>query len=187
MKPQQKITYNEVKCRYESLREVSRKAALNQLPQILPNKRGQAVSKNDISFDGFTFKVDRALRAWQRTAVRRVDWDWETVQKKYRPAPKRFELAIWHRDLVLCGAAMGKPTYGGGKLRLDFIEANPEGSPLDGLVTDIIIAAATVYADVIGATQLRITNPINAQVKNHYLDKAGFKYDQRSNFCYKEL
>jgi len=69
-----------------------------------------------------------------------VAWDWENIQKKYKAHPKRFELSIWYRNQHLCGASIGKPTYGGGKLRLDFIEASPINSPLSGLIIDMVIA-----------------------------------------------
>ncbi len=107
--------------------------------------------------------------------------------KKYRTHPKRFELAIWHRKLFLAGAAIGRPTWGNGKLRLDFIESSPMGTPIDGLITEISIATSEVYADVIGATQIRIMNPINETVKKYYLSKAGFLYNQKDDFCYRDL
>ncbi len=122
-----------------------------------------------------------------KSGVRRVAWDWKTVQQKYRAHPKRFELSIWHMDLFLCAAAIGKPTFGGGRLRLDYLESAPMISPLSGLITDITIAAGVAYAGLIGATQLRITNPVNDDVKKHYLSKPGFAYSQQGNFCYRDL
>lgn len=166
---------------------MARKIAYDELDSILVSKRGQTVAKEQISLGEFDIKCEKALRSWQRSLARKIDWDWNLVQKKYRSEPRRFELAIWHRDFILCGASIGKPTYGGGKLRLDFIESNPDGSPLDGRTADISILAGTAYARAIGATQLRITNPINERVRDHYLSKPGFRYDQRNNFCYLEL
>ncbi|VAW89804.1 hypothetical protein MNBD_GAMMA18-2343 [hydrothermal vent metagenome] len=63
----------------------------------------------------------------------------------------------------------------------------PQGTPLDGLITDIVITAGVAYARLIGATQLRIMKPINEQVKSYYLSKPGFSYDTRGNFCYRDL
>ena len=117
----------------------------------------------------------------------RVAWDWEAVQKKYRTHPKRFELTVWYRGLTLAGASIGRPTWGGGKLRLDYIEASPMGTPLDGLVTDLTIAVSRIYADSIGAAQIRIMNPVNTDVRNHYLSKPGFSYNQRGDYCFLDL
>jgi len=123
----------------------------------------------------------------EKIGLRRVAWDWDVVQKKYRTHPKRFELSIWHRSQHLCGASIGIPTCGGGKLRLDFIESSPIISPLSGLITDIVIATGIIYAKTIGASQLRIMRPINETVKNLYLSKAGFSYNQKGDFCYRDL
>lgn len=138
-------------------------------------------------YDGITFNCQKELRKWEQTGSRRVAWDWDKVLKSYRAHPKRFELSIWHKDLFLCGATIGKPTWNGGKLRLDFIEASPIRSPLSGLIIDLIIIAGAAYAEIIGATQLRIMHPINENVKNLYLGKPGFTYDKRGNFCYRNL
>lgn len=180
------VSYAGAKNHYEVLRKKAREAAHEALPGILNGKK-KTILKNEVVFDGFTHQCNRSLRRWEESSSRRVLWDWDAVIKKYLPDPKRFELSIWYRDVVLCGASIGKPTSSGGKLRVDFIEANPDGSPLDGLITDLIIAAGITYADAIGATQIRITNPVNEAVKNHYLSKPGFKYDEKDKFCYRDL
>ncbi len=187
MMAQLKPSYTEVKNHYEVLRQVARETAQEGLAHVTPNKQGIAILKNDISLNGFTPQCQKELRKWEKTGLRRVAWDWGTVQKKYRAHPKRFELSIWHRNLFLCGATIGKTTCSGGKLRLDFIEASPIRSPLSGLVTDITIAAGIAYARAIGATQLRIMHPVNDNVRNLYLSKPSFAYDDRGNFCYRDL
>lgn len=110
-------------------------------------------------------KVTRDM-AQEQSGLGRVAWNWDEVLKKYRTHPKRFELSIWYRDLTLCGATIGRPTWSGGKLRIDFIEAAPMESPFSGLIVDIMIAAGANYAKAIGATQLRIMGPVNEDVKN---------------------
>lgn len=182
-----KIPYEQVKCLYASLRQASLDAAQEGLPPVLRNKRGVAIVKDAISLDQFTFKSQRELKRWENSGVRRVAWDWDAVQKKYRTHPKRFELTVWHQGHILCGASIGRPTWSGGKLRLDYIESSPMGTPLDGLVTDIIIAASKIYADSIGAVQIRIMNPVNADVRNYYSSKPGFSYNERGDYCYLDL
>ncbi len=167
--PQEKPTYKQVQNRYDTLRQVARKIAFEELAPVIPNKRGMAILKSTISLDGFTFDCQKALRKWEKTGLRRVAWDWDEILKKYRTHPKRFELSVWHRDMYLCGASIGRPTWSGGKLRLDYLESAPQGTSLDGLITDITIAASVAYAKTIGAVQLRIMNPVNEDVKNYYL------------------
>lgn len=187
MAAEQKPTYTQVKCLYASLRQTSLEAAQESLPPVLRNKRGMAIVKDSISLDQFTFKSQHELKRWENSGLRRVAWDWDAVQKKYRTHPKRFELTVWYQGRTLCGASIGRPTWSGGKLRLDYIEASPMGTPLDGLVTDIAIAAGILYARSIGAAQIRIMNPVNHDVKNHYLSKTGFKYNERGDFCFRDL
>ncbi len=182
-----KLSYTHVKDRYETLRKAARNGAFDVLPSVIYNKKNKAILKKSITLDGFTFDCQRELKKWEKIGSRRVVWNWDAVQKQYRAHPKRFEVAIWHNVYTLCGAGIGKPTVGGGKLRLDYIEASPDGSPLEGKTTDIIISAAAVYADAIGAIQLRIMNPVNDRVKDYYLSKPDFSYDERGKFCYMDL
>ena len=121
------------------------------------------------------------------SGLRRVAWDWDKVLKTYRPKPKRFELSIWHEKHWLCSASIGKPTVKGSKLRLDLIESNPNGSSIDGLVIDINLICYKAYAKVIGATELRIMNPVNEIVRDYYLSKKGFSYSQKENFCFRNV
>lgn len=102
--------------------------------------------------------------------------------------PKRFELAIWYKGLFLSGLSLGRPTWNKQNLRLEFIEASPMTTPLSGLVTDMVLLAAEVYADAIGATELRIMNPITEKVKAHYLGaKHGFRFNPKGDYCFKSL
>lgn len=184
---QQKPSYTQVKNHYDTLRETARGIAYEQLPSTLLNKQGALILKNTITLDGLTFNCQKELRKWEKTSLRRVTWDWSMVLKKYCSHPKRFELSIWHKNLFLCGATIGKPTWSGSKLRLDFIEASPIRSPLSGLIVDLTIIAGAAYAETIGATQLRIMHPVNDNVKNLYLSKQGFAYNRCEDFCYRNL
>ncbi len=180
-------TYTQAKHRYEQLRQTSFEAAHDALPSVMPNKRGMAILKQSVSFDHLTFQAQHQLRNWEKSGLRRVAWDWDEVRKKYIAHPKRFELSIWYRDLTLAGVSIGKPTRGGGKLRLDYLESAPMGTDLDGLVTDMTVAAGILYARSIGAAQIRIMKPVNSGVRDYYLSKPGFSYNERGNFCFRDL
>lgn len=81
MAAQEKQTYTQVKDRYETLRQVAREVVHDGLGPVMPNKRGAAILKNDISLDGLTFQCQNELRKWENTGLRRVVWDWDVVQK----------------------------------------------------------------------------------------------------------
>ena len=180
-------TYRETWNHYDKLREQALMLAYEQLPSVLRNKYGETHLKSSISLNGLDFQTFQRLKNWKYMAERVADWDWDEVRKKYKTHPKRFELSIWHKELFLTGASIGAPTWGGNKLRVDFIEAYPKKSPLDGLITDIVITAGQAYAKLIGAAQLRIMHPVNDKVKSYYLSKGGFSYNKTGNYCYLDL
>ena len=147
----------------------------------------KAVLKSEITLSSLDFMTFEKLSQWHYHNERLARWDWHSVRKTYKTHPKRFELSIWHHKHFLTGASIGRPTWSGNKLRLDFIEANPSKSPLSGVITDIVIVAASVYADAIGASQIRIMQPVNEKVRNYYLSKPGFQYNAKENFCYRNM
>jgi len=181
------LGYSAVKNKYEALRQFSRETAHEKLPAVLTNKKSQAILKSTLTFSGIDINCITELRKWEMSGSRRVAWDWDKMLKKYKPEPKRFEIAIWHNKHWLCSASIGKTTSQGGKLRLDLIESNPNGTILVGLVIDINIKSYEVYARAIGATELRIMNPVNDAVKDYYLSKKGFSYNKKENFCFMEI
>lgn len=185
-----KATHKHAEDGYELLRQKSRQITESTLPSVMLNSNGQAIDLKDaVRLNGIDFISKAKAREWDNSPLRRVDWNWHKGVDHYAwRNPKRFELAIWYRDLFLCGLSLGRPTWSGSKLRLDFIEASPKKTPLTGLITDITISAVETYADAIGAVQLRIMNPVNDQVKKHYLHSSrGFSYNSKGDFCFKDL
>ena len=181
-----KNSYRQTCAYYDHTRLESLKQAHEDLPETLFSKVS-AINKKEIILSPFDFSTTSKLKEWKQSGKRIANWDWEAVRKKYRTHPKRFEVAIWYRNNFLSGASIGRPTRNGSKLRLDFIEATPLHSPLSGLITDIVISSASRYANAIGATQLRIMQPVNERVKNLYLSKPGFSFNREGNFCVKDI
>lgn len=181
-----KPTYKEVKATAEDRKHLAFELAHESLPEVLKSRKG-AVSKSSISYAPLDLKAINELRKWELSKLRKAVWDWERVNRSYKNHPKKFDVTVWHKDHTLCSASIGRPTWGGGKLRLDVIEANPAGSLLDGIVLDINLTAYGFYARLMNCTELRIMHPVNEQVKNYYLGKTGFKFDAKGNFCYKAL
>lgn len=130
---------------------------------------------------------DNALSAsqiWKQSKQRLVDWDWFNNYGSFKfRYPKRFELALWHRN-NLASLSLGRPTYHGTGLRLDFIEGNPDIREIK--VFPIMMAAITTYAEALGANEVRVMNPINEEVKNYY-QKFGLIYIAKGDYLYSRL
>jgi len=173
--------------KYQATRSRCLDAAYSALPEFLLNKHGKSIHKSEIRLTTISFQTYEKLKHWEISKKRVAQWDWDKVRDVYRSNPKRFEVAIWHKQNFLCGASVGKPTNTKKKIMLDFIEANPSGSPISGLITDIVIICGQIYGKSIGASELRIMYPISEGVKNHYLSKPGFSYNDKENYCFKRI
>ena len=181
-----KRSYRDTCSYYDRARIRALEESHNSLPATLVGKNS-TVLKSQIKLSNLDFETLKKLKEWKNSSRRIAQWDWDIVRKKYRTHPKRFELAIWYQDNFLSGASIGRPTRNGSRLRLDLIEANPTHSPLSGLITDIVIRCAEAHANAISATQIRIMQPVNERVRNHYLSKPGFSFNQKDNYCFKDI
>tara|TARA_R110002126_G_scaffold44219_8_gene126336 strand:+ start:1821 stop:2351 length:531 start_codon:yes stop_codon:yes gene_type:complete len=163
---------------YAQLREQSR----NMITEELPLRY-----RESITFDDITGRAIAQLSRWEVHPDRRVMWSWQQWASRYAAIyPKRFELTIWFHSM-LCSVSLGRPTWGAGKLRLDMIESSPEKTPLSGNTVSLTVTAAQAYARTIGASQIRIMNPINSKVRSHY-ESLGFTYvGGKSDYCIKDL
>lgn len=106
-----------------------------------------------------------ALAAWTHTwAPARPrpepvgDWDWPALAARYRRVDA-LTLAIWSGE-ALCGLLAGQPSKAHHRLRLEYLEGSPDAAhPLRGHVLDVAMLAAVRYAQVLGATALRLVDP----------------------------
>lgn len=185
--PQKNQSFKATKEKYESLRSQVRESSYNSLPINLINKHKNLINKSSINLKGLDLSTQIELSKWELDSARKVGWSWVKVRDTYKYHPKRFELSIWNNKTQLCGASIGKPTRAGDKLRLDYVESAPQGTELDGLITDINLLVLNLYAKAINANQVRIMNPVNEDIRDYYLSKPGFNYNSEGNFCYKNL
>jgi hypothetical protein len=163
---------------YAQLREQSRILITEELPVRY---------RDSVTFDDINGRAMAQLSRWEAHPDRRVMWSWPAWASRYAAIyPKRFELTIWFHS-KLCSVSLGRPTWGAGKLRLDMIESSPERTPLSGNTVNLTITAARAYARMIGASQIRIMNPINSKVRSHY-ESLGFTYvGGKSDYCTMDL
>ena len=159
-------THLDAERRYELLRQESR----IQAQSVLPIK-----FKNSIKLKGIDQKALVQAKLWEISSNRQVDWEWKFGYEAYRRRfPKRFELAVWNNS-ILCGLSIGRPSYYGSRLRLDFAERAPDNCPIIGYVMPLILLGAEAYALSIGADEIRIMHPLNERLVNYY-NRQGYKY-----------
>jgi hypothetical protein len=93
--------------------------------------------------------------------------------------PKRFEVSVW-RGGQLYGLSYGRPSYKKTRLRIELIESSPvRDCTAVKEVFPIINIAAQYYAIALGAEEIRIINPVNDKVVEHY-SKFGYTFVETS-------
>jgi hypothetical protein len=159
-------THIDAECRYDKIRRDSLKAISIQIDSI----------------SNLEFKLidDLALSEAKKWEDRLVSWDWGNYGQFKMSYPKRFELALWHNN-NLTSLSLGRPTYNATGLRLDFMERNPDYSDIK--VFQITLAAMNVYADALGAKELRVMNPVNNEVKKYY-ETFGLQYVAKGDYLF---
>ena len=145
---------------------------------------GQVPSGSHLDFRLIDDRALSASQAWSESRQRLVAWDWFASYGSFKfRYPKRFELALWYQN-SLASLSLGRPTYCGTGMRLDFIEANPDHREIK--VFPIVMAAITTYAEALGASEVRVMNPINEEVKTYY-QKFGLIYVANGDYLYSRL
>ena len=159
---------------------IIRKAVIDQVNQDF-------TSRNENS--NHVRLIDQAAlsqsKDWAFSSKRRVDWDWGHGYEAFRYRyPKRFEMALWHTG-KLASMTLGRPTYTGHRMRMDFIEAAPDKSA-NLKVFEISLFAIGIYAEALGAHELRVMHPINPQVRYYYA-QYGLIYVPSGDYLYTTL
>lgn len=169
--------------KYTNLRQIAYELTMEELPYQ---------DSESIRLAEICTNATAAFNASPEYHQRMVNWDWKFGVKSYRNRyPNRFELAIWF-EKTLCGLSIGRPTYHGSGVRLDFIERNPvRNNPLVGRITPIAVTAYEVYARLIDAKQLRIMFPekelINYYSSLDFVYVPGTGTSQNPSYLYKNL
>ncbi len=169
--------------RYASYRAEVQKYVKNALPYPDASK----ICLSDIDNKALT-----QVRLWNGLLERKVDFDWgpnhSIFKKRY---PKRFELAIWYQNR-LESLALGRPSFNGTRVRLELVERVATNSMLKGRAFAITELALIAYANLLGAEEVRVMQPINESVRDYYISK-GYRYVPSTgavgfpDYCVKKL
>lgn len=152
--------------RYNETRKQARELAKNALPTHLKQK---------LKLAPVDYKAITAFRSLQLIQARVEDWDWTFASKYCLRYPKAFDLSVWHGN-SLCSLSLGRPTYNGTEMRLDFIEKFTSNLLFSGEIFGVSLVAYEAYGKLIGANKLRIMNPTNEKLIKYYSSHGGFSY-----------
>lgn len=151
--------------KYSDIRRSTLELAQTQLQSEVPL----------VSISGIHDHALALARLWEANPKRHpsANWSWVDGVRRYKFVnPAALDLAFWFSG-TLCSLSIGKPTMHGSAMRLDVIEAAPEAHPLQHRVVDINLRVVSIYAEAIGATQVRIMRPLNDKLIRHY-EKQGY-------------
>ena len=151
--------------KYDLYREEARKIAQKALPEYLKS----------LVLNGIDLKAITAFRTWQNDPERRVDWDWTFASRYCAKYPKAFDLSVWSGNTLL-SLTLGRPTYRGTSIRMDFIEKTSGLTMYSGELFGVSQLAYETYGRLIGAKSIRLVEPMNQKLITYYTSKdGGFK------------
>lgn len=128
-----------------------------------------------LKLEKITQKAIVSSRLWSDYEDRKVDWEWDFSSRYCIRHPKAFDLSVWHGNTLL-SLTLGRPTYKGASMRMDFIERLPSQCLFSGDLFAVSLLAYVTYARLIGAEYLRIINPMNDKLIRYYQSEdVGFK------------
>ena len=155
-------THRSAILKYDDIREKARDIAHSNLPSHLKKLE---LSKVDA-------KAVTNFRLWEDDPERKVDWDWSFAARYTKRYPKAFDLSVWSGNKLL-SLTLGRPTYKGTSMRMDFIERSPKHRLYASELFPISLVAYETYASLIGAEFIRIMNPMNDKLISYYTSKDG--------------
>lgn len=154
--------------RYDQFRHQAREISAENLPPYL---------KGVLAFASIDHKALVAAKAWESMEERSVAWDWSFSSRYKALWPKAFDMSVWFGN-TLCSLTLGRPTYKGTDIRLDFIERCPRNFPHAGEMFRVSLLAYETYGALIGANKIRIMRPMNERLIRYYMSHGGFDYVQ---------
>jgi GNAT superfamily N-acetyltransferase len=118
---------------------------------------------------------ERTIIAWQTTWIgphptNQGSWNWDRLLRRAWRRPSAFHVGIWSGE-YLCGLGVGRASKRRGAglrhtLSVHFIEsAHDVRHPLRHRVAALVISAADQYGSLIGASRLRLIDPLPGVIR----------------------
>lgn len=142
----------------------------NKLRQMMYNEMNMLYGGFHSS--AITLSLAQEADNWANTThtVSRQMWQWVDAYSYYSDKKrfKRFDLAVRNGG-HLVGLAYGRPSKVKTQLKIDLIESTPIAAHKQGFrIFELISECAQIYADLLGADEIRIMKPVNADVAKFY-------------------
>ncbi len=125
-------------------------------------------------FQSGPITLDLALTAdtWANAdhSKSRQMWSWVNAYSYYTDKKrfKRYDLSV-KRGGSLVGLVYGVPSQAKTQLKVNLIEGTPiSAHKKDARIFELISESAQIYADLLGADEIRIMRPVNQEVANYY-------------------
>jgi len=151
--------------KYDLYRKEAREITKNALPEYLEK----------LMLNGIDLKAITAFKTWKDAPERKVDWDWTFASRYCAKYPKAFDLSVWSGNTLL-SLTLGRPTYRGASIRMDFIERTSRLTIYSGELFGVSQLAYETYGRLIGAESIRLVEPMNQKLITYYTSKdGGFK------------
>ncbi|MFD1585276.1 hypothetical protein, partial [Microbulbifer halophilus] len=145
------LSHIETISKYEELGRQSREMASRNLPRQLLGK---------IDLESIDHKALAAFRSIDVSQDRVVSWNWNFSSRYKIFYPKAFDLSVWYGN-TLCSLTLGRPTYKGTAVRLDFIERFNKHILFANDMFPVSLLAYEAYARLIGASQISLVSSNN--------------------------
>ena len=143
--------HQEAETRYDMYRKIVFEEVSKQFPGVV----AKSINKADcIAADNWKDLPENIGRST------RGSWKWEKEFPYYRNRPNRFEISLWSGN-VLCALCYGQTSRHGKNVRMNLIESIPiKPSPLGRRALPVLSFAAATFAEIIGATELWVIDPV---------------------------
>src|SRR5690554_254508 len=137
--------------KFKQLREIAYDMAMEEFPEI----QISGVSYLD-ALEADKWKEISRKHGRPQTA----SWTWAKEYPHYLTRPNRFEVTV-RRGGVLAGICLGQLSKHGQNMRMNLIESTPiRPTPLGMRALPIISFTAAVFADIVGAKELWVIDPL---------------------------
>jgi hypothetical protein len=151
---------NNTKSRYKELRDVVYEFTENEFK--VPGLKLSEITLQD------AINADLWSEKWN-DSERITTWEWRNMYNEYQSNSglKRFDLAFKVHGQI-CALCYGIPTRTKMVLKIHALERKPDNNPLQGKALTMILFAADAYANLLGAKELWICNPMNPTLVSKY-------------------